>query len=141
MIVSEDSDFLYRLFRLGGAVRSEASPVRQIKEVVFEPDEAPNLSSASLDLPYLWALRLETLIRKLPKSIFEEHSALIRTAKSALSCRETNQVGRAIVSLSYALWWEVAPALPIDRRVFSGQQENSCQLRDDLAESPRHGLP
>ena len=80
MIASEDNDFLMRLFLLGGAVRSDASPVRYIKKAPLEPTEAPNLSRASPHLPSLWARHRETALRRLPKSLFEEHGALVRTA-------------------------------------------------------------
>jgi glycosyltransferase involved in cell wall biosynthesis len=112
MIASEDSDFLMRLFLLGGAVRSDASPVRHIKKAPLEPTEPPNLSRALPHLPYLWARHLETALPKLPKSLFEEHGALMRTAvarcwaQSAFSCRQSRQTGRAIVSLLHALWWD-----------------------------------
>jgi glycosyltransferase involved in cell wall biosynthesis len=112
MIVSEDTDFLFRLFLVGGAVRSEAPPVRYIQKAPAEPTEPPNLSSSSPDLPYLWACYLETALLRLPKSLLEEHGTLIRTsmarrwAKSAFSYRKSKQAGRAIVSLLYALWWD-----------------------------------
>jgi glycosyltransferase involved in cell wall biosynthesis len=112
MVACEDSEFLLRLFLLGRVVRSEAGPVRYIKRAPLEPTEAPNLSSASPELPYLWACHWETAFRRLPKSLLEEHGALIRTsgvkcwARSALACRETKQLGRAIFSLSRALWWD-----------------------------------
>lgn len=112
MIASEDSDFLMRLFQLGGAVRSDASPVRYIKKAPLEPTEPPNLSYALPHLPYLWARHLETVLPSLPKSLFKEHGILMRTAvarcwaHSAFSCRQTDQPGKAIVSLFYALWWD-----------------------------------
>jgi glycosyltransferase involved in cell wall biosynthesis len=112
MIVCEDSDFLMRLFLLGGAVRSDASPVRYVKKAPLEPTEPPNLSSALPHLPYLWARHRETALRMLPKSLFEEHGALVRTAMarkwvcSAFSCRRSGQRGRVIVSLLHAFWWD-----------------------------------
>jgi glycosyltransferase involved in cell wall biosynthesis len=112
MVASEDSDFLFRLFLLGGAVRSDAPAVRFIKKAPLEPTEPRNLSFASPDLPYLWACHLQTALLRLPKSLLEEHGRLIRTsmarrwARSAFSCRQTKQVGRAMLSLLYALWWD-----------------------------------
>ena len=55
---------------------------------------------------------LETALSRLPKSLFTEHRTLMRTAvarcwaNSALSSRQTHQIGRAIVSLFYAVWWD-----------------------------------
>ena len=113
MIASEDSDFLYRLFSLGGAVRSDAPPVRQIKWAPrLDRTEPPNLSSLSPELPYLWARHLEATVLKLPKGLLKKHRSLVRTAvsrrwaKSALACRQTNLMGRACVSLVRALWWD-----------------------------------
>jgi glycosyltransferase involved in cell wall biosynthesis len=111
MIAAEDSDFLERLFLLGGAVRSDASPVRYIKKAPLEPTEPPNLSALP-HLPYLWARYRETALWRLPKSFLEEYGALVRTAvaglwaNSAFSCRQSRQTGRAIVSLLRALWWD-----------------------------------
>jgi glycosyltransferase involved in cell wall biosynthesis len=110
MIASEDSDFFIRLFQLGAAVRSDATPVRQIKKARLEPTEAPNLSDALPDLPYLWARHLDAALSTLPKSLFTEHRTLMRTAVarrwaySAFSSRRTHQIGRAIISLFYAVW-------------------------------------
>ena len=112
MIAAEDSDFLLRLFLLGGVVRSDTAPVRYIKKAPLEPTEPLNLSSASPDIRYLWARHWETAFKRLPQSLLEEHGALIRTsrvrcwARSALSCRQTMQLGRATISLSHALWWD-----------------------------------
>ena len=112
MIASEDSDFLIRLFLLGGAVRSDAAPVRFIKKAPLEPTEAPNLSIARPHLPYLQARHLETVLPKVPDALFKEHKRLMRTAiarrwaHSAFSWRQSRKTGRAMVSLSYALWWD-----------------------------------
>jgi glycosyltransferase involved in cell wall biosynthesis len=112
MVACEDSDFLLRLFLSGPVVRSEASPVRYIKKAPLEPTEAPNLTSALPDLPYLWARYWEIAFRRLRKHLPEEHSILIQTAlarrwvRSALSCRQRKQLGRTIVSLAHALWWD-----------------------------------
>jgi hypothetical protein len=112
MVAAEDSDFLLRLFVLGPVVRSEAAAVRYIKKAPLEPTEAPNLSSASPDLPYLCACYWEKAFRRLRKHLPEEHGVEIHTslarrwARSALSCRLTNQLSRAIISLSHALWWD-----------------------------------
>ena len=92
-------------------MRSDASPVRYIKKAPLEPTEPPNLSALP-HLPYLWARHRETALRRLPKSFFEEHGALLRTAvagcwvNSAFSCRQSRHTGRAIVSLLHALWWD-----------------------------------
>ena len=112
MVASEDADFLLRLFLLGPVVRSETAPVRYIKKAPLEPTEAPNLTSASPDLEYLWACHLETAFRRLRERLPEEHIILIQTslarrwARSAFSCRRTKQLGRAIISLSHAIWWD-----------------------------------
>jgi glycosyltransferase involved in cell wall biosynthesis len=112
MVACEDSDFLLRVFLLGPVVRTEARPVRYTKKAPLEATEAPNLSSASPDLPYLWACYWEAAFRRLRKRLPEEHRILIQTSlarrwvRSALSCRQRKQLGRAVISLSHALWWD-----------------------------------
>ena len=112
MHVSEDTDFLIRLFMHGGAARSESRPVRQIKAAPLESTEPPNLSSAYQDMPYLWASHRESVLPSLPAAFLEEHKRLIRIsmahrwAKAAFHCRDAFHIRRAIVSLAYALKWD-----------------------------------
>ena len=112
MHVSEDTDFLIRLFMHGGAARSESRPVRQIKAAPLETTEPPNLSSAYQDMPYLWASHRESVLPTLPAAFLEEHKRLIRIsmahrwAKAAFHCRDAFHIRRAIVSLAYALKWD-----------------------------------
>ena len=80
MLVSEDTDFLLRLFLLGGAAYSKASPVVFVKNASLEPTESPNLSNPSLELKYQWASQLTTLLSHLPDELLKKHEPLIRTA-------------------------------------------------------------
>ena len=50
MLASEDTDFLLRLFSLGGAVHSKAGTVLFIKDAPLKSTEPPNLSVPSPDL-------------------------------------------------------------------------------------------
>ena len=112
MHVSEDTDFLIKLFLLGGAVRSASGPVRQIKKAPLEPTEPRNLGHAFPDMPYLWACHRELVVPTLPPALFEQHGSLIRTsmahrwAKAAFHRRKTLHMRRALVSLGYALKWD-----------------------------------
>ena len=112
MHVSEDTDFLIKLFLLGGAVRSASGPVRQIKAAPLEPTEPRNLSHAFPDMPYLWACHRESIVPTLPPALLEQHGSLIRTsmahrwAKAAFHCRKTLHMRRALVCLGYALKWD-----------------------------------
>ena len=111
MHVSEDTDFLIKLFLLGGAARSASRPVRQIKAAPLEPTEPRNLSEAFPDMPYLRACHRESAVPMLPAALIEQHGPLIRTslahrwAKAAFHCRK-RQPRRAAVCLAYALKWD-----------------------------------
>ena len=112
MVVSEDTDFLIKLFRLGGAVHSPSSPVRQIKAAPLESTEPRNLSDAFPDMPYLWARHRESILPTLPPALLEQHGLLIRTsmahrwAKAAFHCRKTRHPRRAMICLAHALKWD-----------------------------------
>jgi hypothetical protein len=72
MHVSEDTDFLIKLFLLGGAARSASRPVRQIKAAPLEPTEPRNLSEAFPDMPYLRACHRESAVPMLPAALIEQ---------------------------------------------------------------------
>ena len=112
MLASEDSDFLLRLFLLGGATHSEADPVLFIKSAPLETTEPPNLSSASPYLKYLWARHLTHSVLRLPKPVFKEHQYIIRSAvarrwaDAAYTNRRAGRGGQAINCLLQAFWWD-----------------------------------
>jgi glycosyltransferase involved in cell wall biosynthesis len=112
MVVSEDLDFLLRLFLLGGAVHSNAAPVRFIKKAPLEPTEPPNLSDPSPDLRYLRACHLTTTLSRLPKPLLKEHEHLIRTAAArrwvaaSFSNRQARNQRRALLCLLKGIWWD-----------------------------------
>jgi glycosyltransferase involved in cell wall biosynthesis len=111
-IVSEDADFLLRLFLLGGAAHSGAAPVRAIKKAPLEPTEPPNLSEPSPELRYLWACHLTTAIARLPEPLLREHERLIRTAAArrwvvaSFSNKRAGNQRRAFLCLLNAIWWD-----------------------------------
>jgi glycosyltransferase involved in cell wall biosynthesis len=112
MLASEDSDFLLRLFLLGGAAHSRAGPVLFVKGAPLEATEPPNLSNSSPDLKYLWTHHLTRAVSRLPQSILKEHEHLIRTAvarrwaDAALTNRRAGKGSRALHCLLQAMWWD-----------------------------------
>jgi len=112
MVVSEDTDFLLRLFSLGGAAHSKAGPVVFVKNAPIEPTEPLNLSDHSPELKYLWARQLTVAVSRLPKPLMQEHQHLIRTAvarqwaASALSNRRAHNQRRALHCVLKAMWWD-----------------------------------
>ena len=112
MLASEDTDFLLRLFLLGGAAHSQAGPVLFIKNAPLESTEPVNLSSSSPDLKYLWTRHLSHSVLRLPKPVFKEHEHLIRTAvarrwaDTALTNRRARNRVKALNSLRQAVWWD-----------------------------------
>ena len=112
MLASEDTDFLLRLFVLGGAVHSESGPVVFVKGAPLEATEPPNLSDPSPDLRYLWTCHLEGSISRLPAPVFKQHEQVIRAkmahrwAAVALLNRETRKQKQAFDSLLRALRWD-----------------------------------
>jgi glycosyltransferase involved in cell wall biosynthesis len=112
MLASEDTDFLLRLFLLGGAAHSKAGPVLFIKNAPLESTEPLNLSHPSPDLRYLWTCHLADSVSRLPKPLLEEHEHLIRTtmahrwAATALSNRRARNQRQAFNCLLRAIWWD-----------------------------------
>ncbi len=112
MLASEDTDFLLRLFLLGGAAHSKAGPVLFIKDALLELTESPNLSNPSPDLRYLWTCHLDDSVSRLPKPVLKKHAHVIRTkmahrwAATALLNREAGKQRQALSSLRRALRWD-----------------------------------
>jgi glycosyltransferase involved in cell wall biosynthesis len=112
MLASEDTDFLLRLFLLGGAAYSKAGAVVFIKNAPLEPTEPLNLSSTSPDLKYLWTHHLTYSVLSLPKPLLKEHGHLIRTAvacrwaDAALVNRRARNHAHALHCLLKAIWWD-----------------------------------
>ena len=112
MLASEDTDFLLRLFLLGGAAHSKAGPVLFIKNAPLDATEPPNLSNSSPDLKYLWAHHLTHSVLSLPKPVLKEHEHLIRTAvarrwaNAALTNRRAGKSVHALNCLLQAVWWD-----------------------------------
>ena len=112
MHISEDTDFLLRLFLLGGVAHSKAAPVLFIKSAPLEPTEPPNLSDPSIELKYLWACQLTKSVSSLPKHLMKEHDHLIRTAVArrwasvAFSCSRARRQRMGVNCLLHAIWWD-----------------------------------
>jgi glycosyltransferase involved in cell wall biosynthesis len=112
MFVSEDADFLLRLFLLGGAAHSKAGPVVFVKNAPLEATEPPNLSSSSPELKYLWTQHLTRSVSRLPQPVLKEHEPLIRTAvarrwaDAALTNRRAGKGIHALHCLLQAMWWD-----------------------------------
>ena len=112
MVASEDTDFLLRLFMLGGAAHSEAGLVLFIRRAPLELTEPPNLSNSSPDLKYLWTCHLSHFVLRLPKRLLKNHEHLIRTAvarrwaATALRNRRARKIVPALKSLVQAVWWD-----------------------------------
>ena len=112
MLVSEDLDFLLRLFLQGGAAHSKAAPVVFVKKAPLEPSEPLNLSHPTPELRYLWTRHLITSLAKLPQSIRSQHDRLIRTAVAqrwasvAFFSLKRGKKQLALRGLLYAIWWD-----------------------------------
>jgi cellulose synthase/poly-beta-1,6-N-acetylglucosamine synthase-like glycosyltransferase len=111
MVVSEDTDFLIRLFSLGGVAHSKASPVVCTKMAVVDSAEPQNLSyPASPELRYLWAQHLTGTVAQLPKPFFKEHEHLIRSAVAqrwaAIAFLKRRNAWLALKCLLQAIWWD-----------------------------------
>jgi glycosyltransferase involved in cell wall biosynthesis len=112
MHVSEDTDFLLRLFLLGRIAHSESAPVVFIKGAPLEPSEPANLSRGTPELRYLWTTHLIGSLSKLPKDIWLNHEPLIRTAIAgrwasvALTAKKRGNKLLALKSLLHAIWWD-----------------------------------
>ena len=145
MLASEDSDFLLRLFKLGGAARSAASPVLFIRRTPLEPTEPPNLGGPSPDAKYLWATHLTEALQGLPETLLAEHDHLIRTAlarrwaDSAFASRR-GQIGRSVSSLYQAIRWDPnwARRLRLIGAFLTGKRKTPPYFPTPL---PQHDLP
>ena len=114
MHASEDSDFLFRLFSLGGVAHSKAAPVLFVKRAPLEATEPLNLSHATSERRYLWTRHLITSLSKLPKDLLKKHEHLIRTAVAgrwasvAFFSLKKGDKRLALLSLVQAIWWDYA---------------------------------
>lgn len=112
MLVSEDTDFLLRLFLLGRVAHSQADPVLFIKKAPLEPTEPPNLSRSTPELRYLWTTHLIGSLSKLPQAVWQNHEPMIRTAIAgrwasvALSAKKRGKKRLALKTLFHAIWWD-----------------------------------
>jgi hypothetical protein len=112
MLVSEDTDFLLRLFLLGRVAHSEAAPVLFIKKAPLEPTEPPNLSRGTPELRYLWTTHLIGSLSKLPQAVWQDHESMIRTAVAgrwasvALSAKKRGKKRLALKTLFHAIRWD-----------------------------------
>jgi glycosyltransferase involved in cell wall biosynthesis len=112
MLVSEDTDFLLRLFLLGKVAHSKAAPVLFIKKAPLEPTEPPNLSRGTPELRYLWTTHLIGSLSKLPQAVRQDHESMIRTAVAgrwasvALSAKKQGKRLLALKTLFHAIWWD-----------------------------------
>jgi cellulose synthase/poly-beta-1,6-N-acetylglucosamine synthase-like glycosyltransferase len=112
MVVSEDTDFLLRLFLQGGVAHSKAAPVRFVKRAPLEPSEPLNLSHPTPELRYLWTCHLITSLAKLPENTRRQHNIVIRTAIARrwaelafFSLKRSNR-RLALRGLLRAIWWD-----------------------------------
>jgi len=110
--VSEDTDFLLRLFLLGRVAHSGAAPVLFIKRAPLEPGEPPNLSHGTPELRYIWSgHRMESLLN-LPQAVYREYEPIICTAVAgrwaslAFSANKKGDNWLAFRSLLHAIWWD-----------------------------------
>jgi hypothetical protein len=112
MVISEDTDFLLRLFLLGRVIHSKASPVVFVKEAPLEATESANLSKPSLALKYQWARQLTTSLSNVPHEFRKKHEHLIRTAIArkwtsvAFSGLKARKKILALKCLLQAIWWD-----------------------------------
>ena len=112
MLASEDTDFLLRLFLLGGVTHSKAAPVLFVKQAPLEPTEPLNLSLGTPEMRYLWTRHLITSLSKLPKGLLEQHERLIRTAVAgrwaavAFVSLRNGDKRLAVRGLLQAIWWD-----------------------------------
>lgn len=108
----EDTDFLVRLFSLGGVAHLRSAPVLFVRKEPLEPTEPPNLSDPTPQRRHSWARRLETLISKLPEDLVKPHRRLIRTslagrwASVAFFARQKGEKRLALIGLLRAVWWD-----------------------------------
>ena len=112
MQVSEDTDFLLRLFLLGGVAHSKAAPVLFIKRSPLEPTEPRNLSDPTPERKYLWASQLINSLSNLPSDLLKENERTIRTvvagrwASLAFYSMKKRRRRLAILGLLHAIWWD-----------------------------------
>lgn len=112
MRVRQDLDFFLRLFLLGGAAHSKASPVLCIKAAPLEATEPANNSATSLRFKYEGALDLASAVKKIPKELYVSHEQSIRTAMArrwasvAFASKRAKSHRLAFNCLLHALWWD-----------------------------------
>jgi glycosyltransferase involved in cell wall biosynthesis len=112
MRVRQDMDFFLRLFLLGGAAHSKADPVLCIKGAPLETTEPTNNSASSLWFKYEGAMDLEASVGKIPKEIYGNHEALIRTAVArrwasvAFASKRAHDYRLALNCLLHAIRWD-----------------------------------
>jgi hypothetical protein len=108
----EDTDFLMRLFLLGGVAHSTAPPVLYTQGEPAEPSEPPNLSDVPPDRRLWWARNLAVLVSKLPEEILKNNEQLIRTAvarrwaDAAIFARQRGERKLALIGLLQSIWWD-----------------------------------
>jgi glycosyltransferase involved in cell wall biosynthesis len=126
----EDTDFLMRLFLLGGVAHSKASPVLYSQEGPAEPTEPRNLSDEGPERRLWWAQNLAVLASKLPEELLKSNEQLVRTAvarrwaDAAIFARQRGERKLALVGLLHSIWWdydwrrrlELVCALALSRR-------------------------